>query len=127
MDISTLVAAPRVVDIKHPATGAPIGLKVTLRPDSAPEVLAEKRKLLNERLRHDVKATAERLEENSLTLLGAAVAGWEWEGDLTFEGSKPDFTPANLRKVLVKLRWVREQLDDEFGEDAAFFESSATS
>lgn len=124
-DISSIVAAPRTVDIKHPATGEPIGLKVTLRPDSSDEVQAAKRKLINERLQRDVKVTAERLENNRNLLLESAVSGWEWEGDLTFDGSKPEFTSANLRKVLKKLHWVRDQIDAELGNDAAFFENSA--
>lgn len=125
MDISTIVAAPRTIDIKHPSTGEAIGLTVTLRPDSSDEVQAAKRKLINERLRHDVKATAERMENNGYLLLEAAVCGWDWQGDLNFEGSKPELTPVNLRKVLKKLPWIRDQIDTELGNDAAFFENSA--
>lgn len=125
-DITSIVAAPRKFEVKHPATGEPIGLKVELRPDSSDEVQAVKRKLINERLARDIKPTAERMESNRNLLLEAAVAGWEWEGELTFEGTKPDFAPANLRKVLKKLPWVRDQIDAELGNDAAFFEASAS-
>jgi hypothetical protein len=124
-DISNIIAAPRTVEIKHPATGEPIGLRMTLRPESSAEVTAAKRRLLNERLQRDIKPSAERLEANALSMIEASVSAWEWQGDLMFEGSKPDFTPANLRKVLKKLSWLRDQLDHELGNDAAFFESSA--
>lgn len=124
-DISSIVPNERTIDIKHPATSEHIGLKITLLPASSAPVLAAQRKMINERLQRDVKATAERMDANRLALIEAAVAGWTWEGDLTFEGKKPEFTPENLRKVLKKLTWLRDQIDQELGNDAAFFESSA--
>jgi len=126
-DISSIVAAPRVVDIKHPATGEPIGLKVTLLPVSDSKVQSAQRRLINDRLQRHDKPTAEKMEQNKLALLEAAVSDWTWEGDLTFEGGKPEFTPSDLRKVLKKLPWVRDQIDIELGNEAAFFEASATS
>lgn len=123
MDISSITAAERVVDIKHPATAEPIGLKVTLLPDTDPKVKAARRKFLNERLQRGMKVTAEKLEAQQLSIIEAAVGGWEWLGDLTFHGEKPDFTEANLRKVLKELSWVKSQLDEELGDDAAFFQS----
>lgn len=125
-DISSIVPNERTIEIKHPASGEPIGLKITLLPASAEPVLAAQRSMINERLRRDVKTTAERMEANRLALIESAVKGWEWEGELTFEGSKPDFTPANLRKVLKALTWLRDQIDQELGNDAAFFGSSAS-
>lgn len=126
-DIASIVAAPRTIDIKHPATGANVGLKITLLPTSSDQVQAAQRKLINDRLQRDVKTSAERLEENRLSMIEAAVGGWEWEGDLTFEGEKPEFSPAFLRKVLKLLPWVREQIDMELGNDAAFFAHLANS
>lgn len=123
MDISTIVAAERTIDIKHPASGQPIGLKVTLRPDSDPAVTAARRSFLNDRLQRRGKVTAEKIEEQNQRVIVAAVSGWTWEGDLTFEGGKPDFNEINLVKVLKKLTWVRDQIDEELGDAAAFFPS----
>ena len=123
MDISSITAAERVVGLKHPGTAEPIGLKVTLLPDSDPKVKAARRKFINERLQRGMKVTAEKLEAQQLSIIEAAVAGWQWEGELTFHGEKPDFTEANLRKVLKDLPWVKSQLDEELGDDAAFFQS----
>lgn len=123
MDISTIVAAERAVDIKHPANGEPIGLRITLRPDTDPAVVAARRRFLNERLARRGKITAEKLEQQQNVVIAAAVAGWEWKGELTFEGSKPEFSETNLLKVLKKLPWVREQIDEELGDAAAFFQS----
>lgn len=123
-DISTIVAAARTVDIKHPASGEPVGLKVTLQPDSDPKVKAARRRWLNERLqRGNSKVTAEKLEAQALAVIEAAVTAWDWEGDLTFRGEKPEFNAANLRKVLKELPWVQNQIEAEFGDDAAFFQN----
>ena len=123
-DITSIAPNERTVEINHPGTGEPIGLRVTMRPESAPEVEAVRRKWLNEKLqRRSGRMTAERLEELQVALITAAVTGWEWEGELTFEGDKPEFSAANLRKVLKKLGWVKAQLDEELGDEAAFFQS----
>ena len=122
-DISSIVAAARTVEIKHPATGEPIGLKVTVLPDSDAKVKAARRKWLNERLQRGMKITAEKLEAQQLTIIEAAVGDWEWEGELTFHGEKPAFTEGNLRKVLKELPWVKTQLDEELGDEAAFFQN----
>ena len=122
MDISSIVATERVVEIKHPATDEPIGLTVTLRPDSHPEVKKARREWTNERLKRGGKVDADKVEALNLSLVIAAVGGWDWgDGDLSFKGEKPDFTPANLRAVLKELPWVRTQLDEAAGDDAAFF------
>lgn len=123
-DITSIAPNERTVTINHPGTGEPIGLRVTMRPESSPEVESVRRKWLNEKLqRRSGRMTAERLEELQISLITAAVTGWEWEGELTFEGDKPEFSAANLRKVLKRLVWVKSQLDEELGDEAAFFQN----
>lgn len=127
MDIASITAAARTVDITHPATGEPIGLKVELLPDSDDKVQTAKRKWLNERLQRNKKLTVEAAEAHSINVIEAAVTGWKWEGDLTFHGEKPTFTPGALRKVLKELPWVKAQIDTELGDEAAFFRNSGQS
>lgn len=123
MDISTLTPHERTIDIKHPVTGEPIGLQVTLRPESDPAVVSARRKWMNERLSRGSKITAEKLEQQQIAVIAAAVSGWSFTGEATFEGSKPDFSEATLVKVLKKLPWVKAQIDEELGDTAAFFPS----
>lgn len=123
MDISTIVATERTIDIKHPVDGSQIGLKITLRPESDPTVVAARRRFLNDRLARRGKVTAEKIEQQQHQVIVAAVGGWTWVGDLTFEGSVPEFNEVNLLKVLKKLPWVRDQIDEELGDAAAFFQS----
>ena len=123
MDISSITAAERTVDIKHPSNGEPLGLKITLLPESDAKVQAARRKWLNERMQRGKKLTAEKAEAGQLLFLESAVNGWNWEGELTFHGDKPEFTEANLHKVLKELPWIKAQLDEELGDEAAFFQS----
>lgn len=120
-DIATIVAAERAIDILHPATGEPIGLRITIRPESHPSVREAVRKTLNDRLSGRGKVTAERLESNRLELVIASVGGWEWQGDTNFEGGKPEFAEPNVRKVLKKLTWIKDQIDKAIGETEEFF------
>ncbi|MFN4160641.1 MAG: hypothetical protein ACK4FW_01435 [Stenotrophomonas sp.] len=120
-DLSNIVAAERGVDIKHPSTGEPVGLRLTLLPETHPKVREASRKALNDRLQGKGKVTAEKIEENRLTMLVASVGGWEWQGEATFKGEKPEFTDATLRKVIEHLPWMQEQIDQELGDRSEFF------
>jgi len=120
-DLSTIVAAERGIDIKHPATDEPVGLRIILLPEDHPLVRAASRKALNERLQARGKITAEKMEAGRTDMLVASIGGWVWEGDLTFHGQKPEFNDANLRKVLNELSWISEQIDAELGNRAEFF------
>ncbi|MCI2243780.1 hypothetical protein L3067_04055 [Xanthomonas sp. PPL568] len=124
-DLSTLVPQPRDIEIKHPVSDEPVGLSITLLPDTDPRVRAVARKALNERLIGKGKLSAEKIEQNRLDMLVASVSGWGWEGDLTFKGSKPDFTESNLRAVLAHLPWIQDQIDAELVDRSEFFRSAA--
>lgn len=120
-DLSTIVAAERSINITHPATGEPVGLTITLLPDSHPQVKAAERKALNERLNDRNKPTAEKLEAQRTASVVARVDGWEWSNDLNFHGEQPEFSTAKLREVLAELPWVRDQIEQELGNRSEFF------
>ena len=124
MDLSTLEAKQRRISLRHPATSEPIGLHLTLRPLDSPEVEKVRRRNINKRLAaRNQRLTAEQIEANAKDLLVAAVAGWEWDEEATFEGEQLKFNEDNVRKVL-SVRPLREQVDEELGDDAAFFTES---
>lgn len=121
MDFASIKANTARIDIRHPATQEPTGLVWYLKPMSDPAVKAIQRRFTNETLRQrGMKITAEKADANRTDILVAATDKWEWNGDAEFEGEKPELTPENIRKVL-KLDWVRDQLDEALGDDAAFF------
>jgi len=124
MDISSIAPKSRTVDITHPVTGEPVGIKFVLLPDSDEKVKKAKRVIQNRQLQsRKLNITAEQLEANSLDLLVAAIDSWEWTGDAEFRGEKPEFTAANVRTVLRDVDWIRKQVDRELGNEEAFFEA----
>lgn len=123
-DLSTIVAAERAIEIKHPATDEPLGLTINILPESHPRVQEATRKKINERLLSREKVNAERMEADALDQLVSHVSGWKWGGDLNFHGKKPDFSEQALRQVLKELPWVRRQIDVELGNDAEFFRNA---
>lgn len=122
MDISSITAAERVVDIKHPSSAEPIGLRITILPESDQRVVAVRRKFLNERLQRGHKVTAEKLAAQQTSIICAAVSGWDWQGELNFHGEKPEFSEQALRQVMAELSWIKDQLDNELGDEAAFYQ-----
>lgn len=107
-DLSSITPESRSITITNPKTAEPIGLTITLRPSSSPEVREVQRRMLNENLRNKGKLTAEKLEANRLDALVAATEGWDWEGDTTWHGEKPEATAQNFRKVYKEARWIRD-------------------
>lgn len=87
-DIFSIVPAERAIQILHPGTGAPVGLSITLRPDSHPKVQAALRQSVNARLVARNKRPGATDDHDRIELLVSAIAGWEWQGDLTFHGDK---------------------------------------
>lgn len=127
MDLQNIKPNSRSVDIKHPVTQERIGLTISLRPVADPVVKAAKRKQIDARLsgrgRH--KVTAVQLEQSAIEVLVAAISGWTFgtaeDGTAcTFGGEVLEYNDINVRKLL-KHDWIREQLDEELGDEAAFF------
>lgn len=124
MDIASIKADSRAVEITHPATGEKLGIRITLLPDTDPKVKKVQREFQNRQFANrKMKLTAEQLESNTFESLVAAVSGWEWYGeDAVFEGEKPEFSDENVRRVLKKAVFIKEQLLDEFNNREAFYE-----
>lgn len=120
-ELSNIVAAERRLEVLHPATQEPVGLVLVLLPDTHPQVKAAARKSINDRINHRGKVTAEQIEANRITMLAASVGGWEWKGDLTFHGEKPEFQQQILHELFKELPWVGEQVDVALTDRTEFF------
>lgn len=120
-DLAEVTPQPREISILSPADGEPTGLVIRLLPMTDSKVkAAQNRNITEARARRSTKISQDVIEENGTRILVAAVEGWEWKGEATFRGSKPEFNEANLRAVL-KIEWIRKQIDIELGDEAAFF------
>jgi hypothetical protein len=123
MDLSTVTATNKVVEILHPATEERIGLRITLLPPTDKKVKKVQRANLDRQLKaRKGKMTAAQIEASNFDVLVASVDEWEWYGeDVNFEGDKPDCTEENVRRVLDKVSWIRSQVREAFDEEEGFF------
>lgn len=127
MDLLSLQPSTITLDLKHPATGADLGVSVELRSLESDEVKAVERQLKNKALkggRNNV--TAEKIDDNTNALLAAAIVSWAFSGDANLGGDKkPVCNEANKRKLLA-IPAIAKQIDTALGDEAAFFASSET-
>jgi predicted Mrr-cat superfamily restriction endonuclease len=126
MDLSTLKAANTVAEIRHPVTGEPIGLSITLRPATHPEVKAVQNRLTNEVLRQRQKMTSEKLDSNNLDRLVASTDAFTWgvgaDGEkASFGGEQLEATPVNVRRLYREAPWIKQQVDEALGDEGRFY------
>jgi hypothetical protein len=122
MDISSIAPTVNELKILHPSTAESIGLTIRIQPITSPAVREVQRRITNETLRTKGRGmTAEKMDAHRLDILVAATAGWSWEGDATWNGEKPEATPAAIRKVYKDAPWIKEQVDAALNDEAAFF------
>ncbi|WP_379069369.1 hypothetical protein ACHMW4_03930 [Mesorhizobium sp. UC22_110] len=138
MDILSLQPGNISVEIKHPATGAPIGLTIECVSLEDDRVKAVERQIKNRALRGGRNTvTAEKIEDNTVEILAAAIVGWKWERPLlapavgkkeavygeqpNLDGDEnPQLTKINVSKLLA-VSWIAKQVDTALGDEAAFF------
>jgi hypothetical protein len=128
MDILSLTPNTITVDLKHPGSDQPIGVKVELQSLESDEVKAVERSLKNRALKSGRNnVTAEKIDDNTVAILSAAIVGWEFaDGASLGDDKKPACNAANKRKLL-QVPALAKQIDNALGNEAAFFEKSATS
>lgn len=143
MDISGLTPGERTVEITHPATGNPLGVRVTLCSIDDESLKKLKREITDERLKLEQRnksIKADDIERNAQRLLWTAARGWEWynptgnvgdegyDADALpdFNGEQPAFSQKNFVAVIAKLAWFSAQLYEELDDTKSFFEGSKT-
>lgn len=133
-DLTKITPRDREVALRDPRTDKELGLLFVMRSRYSDEVREAERRWQNARFARMNKRggskglTAEGVEALRINLIVASVKTWRWtDPELTIEGQQPEFSPQNLKRVMDMLPWVREFLDDELGDDAAFFSESPTS
>lgn len=127
MDLLSLNPNTITIDLKHPATGAPLGVSVELRSLESDEVKAVERQLKNKALKGGRNTvTAEKIDDNTIALLSAAIVSWAFSGEANLGGDKkPACNDANKRKLLA-VPALAKQIDVALGDEAAFFATSET-
>jgi hypothetical protein len=138
MDLKDLTPSERMVEILHPGTKEPIGVRVTLMHLDDDRMKKLRRAIQDEKHRLDQRGKylkSEQIEANAHELCFTALTGWEWynptgsKGDkgfdpkaaATFNGEVPTFTKKNVFDIFDKLPWFRDQIGQAMGDDESFF------
>jgi hypothetical protein len=123
VDIGSIKASDREIELKHPVSEEGLGLFFSIRSPYSDEVKKAQRAWLNERLAKKKQTlTAEALEAAKEKQIMAAVSGWRFEGDANINGEQPAFSPVALRELIREHEWIRQALDEELGDTSGFFE-----
>ena len=132
MDLSSIKPTERTVEINHPGTGHPLGVRVRIMSIEDDRLKRLKREITDERLKLEQRNKSLKtvdIEANANRLLFAASLGWEWyapEGgeQPTFHDEVPEYNQKNFMAVIRELPWFASQLRDEIDEEKAFFSDS---
>jgi len=136
-DLSLIKSTDRVIEVMHPGTGEPIGIRVTLVSVEDETLSKVKRNITNRSLELRQRGKhfkADELEDNKQTVLWSAMKGWEWynptgkSGDESFDadampnvgGEVPEFNQRNVKSML-GLTWFSNQIEEAVDDTKAFF------
>lgn len=114
MEISSIVKndALFTLDLLHPETDQPVGIKIKVRSAASDEAMAVLRRQTNslmERQQRNKLIKAETVEEQELEKAVSYVASWDW-GSNTYEGSVPDSSPDTVLKIMREQGWIYSQV-----------------
>lgn len=109
------------LELEHPVTGEPLGIKIKLAGVDSDIYKKQLRKLQDRRLRKGLRTiTAEEFEEEQLQLLVACTLDWK---GMIYEGKELEPTKENIRMIYEKFGWIREQVDNFIGDRRNFLKS----
>ena len=120
LDTTDACNKPFEVEIKHPVTGAPTGVFISVLGRDSDAYRAIVRGMADEDLKRqamgkrDTNASLDKLEKKNLEALVAVTMGWRTgkEPTVTVKGEKLDFSTPNVRKVYAELLPVRDQVSE---------------
>lgn len=126
MDICSLKPSERVIELLHPKTEEPIGVRVSIVSATDERTKKAKRRFLDEKLNLESRGkhlTSEKIEEINVSLLYSAMVSWEWYGeDITLNGEKnPVFNQKNVYFFLNSCPLFAAQIEKEVSDEKAFF------
>lgn len=134
-DLANVKPVERTVEIKHPATGADLGVRVTLCSVDDERLKKIRRQITDKRLKLEQRGknfAADDIEQNRLEIQLASIIAWEWYNPTpddkdampSWKGEKPVFNRKTVSEVLNDLSWFSDQINEALGETDAFFNNS---
>ena len=127
MDLNELkLKDTAVVEILHPVTGEPLGIRITIHSSDSDVARNMIRAQATTRLHHLRSKkrsilTQEEVEAEGTEYLVKCTVGWEGVEE---NGTPLSATPENLRRVYSTpaYRWLRQQVDEAIAERGLFFD-----
>lgn len=123
IDLATLDTKPaanagRAIELRHPATRAPLGIFVdVVGVDSDLYRRAIRERQLRRSEDEVSELTPERMEEENLDLLATCTTGWR---GMVLDGQAVEFSPVNARMIYERFPWIRDQVDRGIGDRSVF-------
>lgn len=117
---------PAEIEIKHPTTGQPTGLFISVVGKDSGVYRGRIRTMADETLRRQAMgkpafadSSIDKLEAKNIDALVAATVGWRSEGDdghITLAGERLEFAPANVRKLYTDILPIRDQVAEAIND-----------
>lgn len=126
MNLLDLQPSERLVEILHPSTGEEIGIRVSLISLDDEKLKKIKRKIRDNAINLQKRGktmSVEEEENNEIALLETCITDWDWYGDVTLNGEKPEKNLKNIKEVYNKLPWFTKQINTVLGDEQGFFPS----
>ncbi|NTX09025.1 hypothetical protein [Myxococcus sp. CA040A] len=117
------------VDIRHPLSAKPLGIRVEVASADSSFVREVERELRDQamaryQLNRGAALTAKEAEAEALELLVRRTVSWS---GVLEHSTVMDCTPDNVRRLYTAYPWLRRQVDEACADRARFFEDSASS
>lgn len=120
MDLSSIKPIEKEFHVKHPATGEPVGLVLTLACAHDSRVKSAVRAINDEMLKAGQELTKEQEEEYEVALAAAYIVDLRWEGDATWNGKTPEYSAKLAREICANTA-IRVQLFPEVNKIKDFY------
>lgn len=130
IDLSSMTASIKspegaVCEIKHPHTGDPVGLRITLvssdsarHQESVSKIKDRDLGLMERRGKREL--TAAEIDRRAVSILVEDTIAWEWYG--TDWPGKTEFTKENVTYIYTEAKWIYDQVDAFVGDRANFLQ-----
>jgi len=125
MDLSKLNSEDEAtLEIVHPSTGEPLGIKITVAGIDSKIYREAQRKVSNKRLKQtfgrgvvNKTPTVEEFEAETVDILAKCTMSWQ---NIVWEEKELPCNYENAKMIYIKLIWLRDQVDAFINDRANF-------
>lgn len=123
MDLAQIKPVERQYEVKHPGTGEPTGLILTLACTHDARVKAAIRKANDHYLKHaGDKPSQDQLDAYDHALMAAHITGIEFTGEATWNGETPSYSD-KLAREMCEVHAIKEQVVREVKKVKDFYKA----